>query len=100
MTRPPAIKPLTRKHHVCTWVNTAGHTRGLYAEGRGDFVQARISGFGYRARDLIAHSWVDLGWRVQNIVMQWGAGWRLRGVTLRKSLDMPRTTRAHVEARA
>lgn len=103
MGRPPIHKPLTRKHHVCTWVNASGRTRGLYATARGQFVQARITGYSMKPRDLITHDWMCLGYLVQMIVMHWSPVWRLSGApTLRRHQEgtsFGRNPRALIEAR-
>lgn len=99
MSRPPVHKTLKAKHHICTWKHARG-SRGLYAEQRGQFVQAQITGYAMKPRYLIAADWMMLGWQVSRITEAWGAGWFLSGVTLRKMLDMPRNTRAVIEARS
>ena len=101
MARPPQQAQLLNRDHVCTWVNGRGHTRGLYAQGRGQFVQARISGYSYRTRHWFAPDWLTLGWMVQRIVLGWGPGWRLKGQNLIRHMCAPHLNpRNIIEARA
>lgn len=85
--RPPQVQPLTARHHVMTWQNAAGRTRGLYADRRGKFVQARISGYAYRTRDLFFHSWESMAHHVGNLSVQWGRGWQPRGLKARALVE-------------
>lgn len=87
MSRPPEVKTLSSKHHVLTWSNAAGRTRGLYAQRRGQFVQARITGYGYPSRNLILPTWELLAWKAANISAAWGRGWNPTGLKARTLIE-------------
>lgn len=87
MSRPPELKTLSSKHRVLTWRNGAGRTRGLYAQRRGQFVQASITGFGYRPRNLILPSWEVLAWSAAKISAAWGRGWTPTGLKARTLIE-------------
>lgn len=86
--RPPSHQPLTARHHVLTWVNGSGRTRGLYADKRGKFVQARISGYAYRPRDFFFHNWDSMAHHVGNLSLTWGRGWQPRGLKARSAIEV------------
>jgi len=87
MARPPEHKPLTRKHHVLTWKNASGRTRGLYAHQRGQFVQAQISGYSYRTRRFIFPTWAIMAWATSNVSINWGRGWTPTGLKARAAIE-------------
>lgn len=87
MSRPPELKTLTSKHHVLTWTNASGRTRGLYAQRRGHFVQAEISGYGYHRRSMILPSWELLAWKAGNLSALWGRGWNPTGLKARSLIE-------------
>lgn len=87
MARPPEHKPLLAKHHVLTWTSVAGHKRGLYAEARGRFVQARITGYGMHPNEIIAHCWADLAFRVDMLTLHWGRIWQPMGQKLKNLIE-------------
>lgn len=99
MGRPPIHKPLGKQHHICTWVHQRG-TRGLYAEQRGQFVQAQISGYSMRPHRMICHSFFHLANEVRRLSSAWGPGWTLKGCNPRSKVDQSRQAQAMVEARA
>lgn len=80
MARPAILKDLPPTTRVCGWVNGRGHRRGLYAQARGQFVQARISGYAMAPRDFIAADWISLGLIIQSVVTGWSSTWRLEGI--------------------
>lgn len=85
--RPPTHQPLTARHHVLTWKNGSGRTRGLYAQKRGKFVQAQISGYSYRTRAFIFPSWDYMAWACGNLSTMWGRGWTPTGLKARAAIE-------------
>ena len=85
--RPPSHLPLGRRHHVLTWVNGEGRTRCLYADKRGKFVQAAISGYAYRYRTFIFPNWDSMAHHVGNLALTWGRGWQPRGLQARSVIE-------------
>lgn len=87
MSRPPEHKLLTAKHHVMTWKNASGRTRGLYAQRRGRFVQAQISGYSYCTRRFMFPTWEYMAWKAASISSQWGRGWTPAGLKARALVE-------------
>ena len=85
--RTPTHQPLGASHHVITWKNGNGRTRGLYAQQRGQFVQAQISGYSYCTRRFIFPTWEYMAWKAASISSMWGRGWNPSGLKARAAIE-------------